>query len=177
VAPLSQAFGQVAKFRHHTDIRGRPSLQHRATSTRPDLHTAGQFRPQLRQAIEHLIGIHQWGERQGNNVDLLGGGGKHDIPDRGLCAQGNTSAALQGEEGLNHQEANAVRLGGKGSQKHPRPIAGLGNRADRIAKHHLNGFGVEMFLIDFQLATRPSIPDPLGQRSNHFGHEAGQTKS
>ena len=72
MAPLGKAGGKVGEFRDYPNVWRRAALQDWASSPRPDLNAAWQLGPQLSQAIDHLIRVHDRGKRESDNIDFLG---------------------------------------------------------------------------------------------------------
>mgnify|MGYP003342802645 CR=1 FL=1 len=81
--------------------------------------------------------------------------GTVNVANRRPGAERNAAASLEGHQCLGHQEAQTMFLVGEGREQHAGTSADRRSRADRATQHRLDDFGVEMLLVDLDLAARP----------------------
>mmetsp|Transcript_3279 Transcript_3279/g.11502 ORF Transcript_3279/g.11502 Transcript_3279/m.11502 type:complete len:436 (-) Transcript_3279:3311-4618(-) len=109
----------------------------------------------------------------------MGGHGGRQLGQRGLHAQRQAGGALQTQQGLGHQQPEAVGLARQGGQQHAgRGAGGQGRqRMDGLAQHQLQGLAVDVLLEHLQRAVHPQLADKCRQWRKHLGDAARQASA
>ena len=170
-APAAQRVdrGREVGDQHDAGHRLAHTAGHFATG--PHRHLGRQLPTQRGEAVDGLAQRERAGEREGEDVHLVGDRRAADVLERRLRAERDALHALGNEQRLHHQQADAVLLVGKRGEQHARYAGLAGKGVDRRAHRHLQLLGVEVLLEHLQLAAHPGLAHGPVERGDRLQHE------